>query len=245
MEMLHSMRDKVLETGADFAVGFDGDGDRCGVVDDEGEEIFADKVGVMLARSWSKDHPGATIVADVKSTGLFANDPVLKEAGIETDYWMTGHSHMKRRVHELGALAGIEKSGHYFLAGDLGRGYDDGLVVAREICLMVDRSGRKMSDLHKDLPPVWTTPTMSPYCSDLEKYDTIKKIVIVKVTTINGARVQLENGGWTLVRASSNTPNLVVVCESPNSDEEMRAIFEDTRAFLDGYSEIGEYDQTL
>ncbi len=262
MEMLHSMRDKVLETGADLAVGFDGDGDRCGVVDDEGEEIFADKVGVMLARSWSKDHPGATIVADVKSTGLFASDPVLKEAGIVADYWMTGHSHMKRRVHELGALAGIEKSGHYFLAGDLGRGYDDGLVVAREICLMLDRAGGKMSDLRKELPPVWTTPTMSPYCSDLEKYDTIKKIVsafeemaangasiagskIVKVTTINGARVQLENGGWTLVRASSNTPNLVVVCESPNSEAEMRKIFEDTRAFLDGYSEIGEYDQTL
>ena len=262
MEMLHSMRDKVLETGADLAVGFDGDGDRCGVVDDEGEEIFADKVGVMLARSWSKDHPGATIVADVKSTGLFASDPVLKAAGMKADYWKTGHSHMKRRVHELGALAGIEKSGHYFLAGPLGRGYDDGLVVAREICLMLDRSGRKMSDLRKELPPVWTTPTMSPYCSDLEKYGTIAKATaalvqmkaqggsiagskITKVTTINGARVELENGGWTLVRASSNTPNLVVVCESPNSEAEMRAIFEDTRAFLDSFPEIGEYDQTI
>ena len=262
MEMLHSMRDKVLETGADLALGFDGDGDRCGVVDDEGEEIFADKVGVMLARAWAEDHPGATIVADVKSTGLFASDPVLQAAGIKADYWKTGHSHMKRRVHELGALAGIEKSGHYFLAGDLGRGYDDGLVVAREICLMLDRADGKMSDLRKALPPVWTTPTMSPWCADTEKYAVIDRIVahyeteaanggtiagrrIEALITINGVRAQLDGGGWALVRASSNTPNLVVVCESPNSEDEMRAIFADIDRHLASVPEVGEYDQKI
>ena len=262
MEMLHSMRDKVLETGADLALGFDGDGDRCGVVDDEGEEIFADKVGVMLTRSWVKDHPGATVVADVKSTGLFASDPVLQAAGITADYWKTGHSHMKRRVHELGALAGFEKSGHYFLAGPLGRGYDDGLVVAREICLMLDRSGSKMSTLRKQLPTVFTSPTMSPYCADIEKYAVIDRIVaryeaeaakgaeiagrkIEKLITINGVRAQLEGGGWALVRASSNTPNLVVVCESPESDAHMRAIFADVDGYLDTVPEVGEYDQKL
>ncbi len=262
MEMLHSMRDKVIETGADFALGFDGDGDRCGVVDDEGEEIFADKVGVMLARSWVADHPGATLVADVKSTGLFVSDPVLREAGMKTDYWKTGHSHMKRRVHELGALAGFEKSGHYFLAGDLGRGYDCGMVVAREICRMVDRAGSPMSDLRKALPPVWTTPTMSPHCADTEKYGVIDRIVahfeefaagggtlagkkIEKVITINGARMQLEGGAWALVRASSNTPNLVVVCESPESDADMRAIFADVDGYLDTVPEVGEYDQKI
>ncbi|MBZ0124277.1 MAG: phosphomannomutase/phosphoglucomutase, partial [Roseovarius sp.] len=116
MEMLHDMSRAVREAGADLALGFDGDGDRCGVVDDEGEEIFADKVGVILARDLSRLHPGATFVADVKSTGLFASDPVLRENGARADYWKTGHSHMKRRVKELGALAGFEKSGHYFLA---------------------------------------------------------------------------------------------------------------------------------
>ncbi len=262
MEMLHSMADAVKEHGADFALGFDGDGDRCGVVDDEGEEIFADKVGVMLARSWADDHPGATLVADVKSTGLFSSDPVLQAAGMKADYWKTGHSHMKRRVHELGALAGFEKSGHYFLAGPLGRGYDCGMVVAREICLMVDRAGQKMSDLRKALPPVWTTPTMSPHCADLEKYGVIDRIVahferfaadggtiaglkIEKVITINGARMQLEGGGWALVRASSNTPNLVVVCESPESEAQMRAIFADVDAYLDTVPEVGEYDQKI
>jgi len=124
MEMLHDMSKTVLATGADLALGFDGDGDRCGVVDDEGEEIFADKVGVIMARDLSKLHKDALFVADVKSTGLFASDPELQKNGAKADYWKTGHSHMKRRVKELGALAGFEKSGHYFLAEPIGRGYD-------------------------------------------------------------------------------------------------------------------------
>src|SRR3989304_9344805 len=104
MQMLHAMRDAVLAHSADVALGFDGDGDRCGVVDNEGEEIFADKVGVMLARDMSSLHKGATFVVDVKSTGLFLTDPVLKANGVNADYWKTGHSYIKRRVNELGAL---------------------------------------------------------------------------------------------------------------------------------------------
>ncbi|HSG54970.1 MAG TPA: phosphomannomutase/phosphoglucomutase, partial [Paracoccaceae bacterium] len=129
MEMLHDMAASVRATAADFALGFDGDGDRCGVVDDEGEEILADKVGVIMARDLSRLYPGSTFVADVKSTGLFASDPELIRLGAKADYWKTGHSHMKRRVKEIGALAGFEKSGHYFLAEPIGRGYDCGLRV--------------------------------------------------------------------------------------------------------------------
>src|SRR3954463_4889669 len=99
MEMLHAMRDAVLSHKADLALGFDGDGDRCGVVDNEGEEIFADKVGVMLARDLSAQHRDATFVADVKSTGLFMTDPLLQKNGSRTEYWKTGHSYMKRRVN--------------------------------------------------------------------------------------------------------------------------------------------------
>src|SRR5213082_2257204 len=98
MKMLHAMRDEVLRVKADVALGFDGDGDRCGVVDNEGEEIFADKVGVMLARDLSKLHPNATFVVDVKSTGLFLTDPELRSRGVKADYWKTGHSYIKRRV---------------------------------------------------------------------------------------------------------------------------------------------------
>lgn len=130
LRMLHAMRDEVLKTGAALAVGFDGDGDRCGVVDNEGEEIFADKVGVLLARDISSLNPGSTFVVDVKSTGLFMTDYRLKENGAKTDYWKTGHSYIKRRVNELGAIAGFEKSGHYFFNAPIGRGYDDGLISA-------------------------------------------------------------------------------------------------------------------
>ena len=263
MEMQHDMSGSVKASGADFALGFDGDGDRCGVVDDEGEEIFADKVGVIMARDLAKIYPNSTIVADVKSTGLFASDPELQKYVIKADYWKTGHSHMKRRVNELGALAGFEKSGHYFLSGEIGRGYDCGMRVAVEICKLMDRNpDMSMSDLRKALPKTWATPTMSPYCSDLEKYDTLDRLVaklvakleagetlggraIKEVVTVNGARVILDNGAWGLVRASSNTPNLVVVCESPESDAEMRAIFEDIDAVIRTESNVGEYDQTI
>lgn len=263
MEMLHDMAGSVTASGADFALGFDGDGDRCGVVDDEGEEIFADKVGVIMARDLAKLYPGSTFVADVKSTGLFASDPELHKHDIKADYWKTGHSHMKRRVKELGALAGFEKSGHYFLAEPIGRGYDCGMRVAVEICKLMDRNpDMKMSDLRKALPKTHSTPTMSPYCSDLEKYDTLARIVdklaklrsdggtiagraIKDVVTVNGARVILDNGGWGLVRASSNTPNLVVVCESPDSEDELRAIFADIDAVIRTEPSVGDYDQTF
>ncbi len=263
MEMLHDMAEGVKASGADMALGFDGDGDRCGVVDDEGEEIFADKVGVIMARDLSKLYPGSTFVADVKSTGLFASDPELQKLGAKADYWKTGHSHMKRRVHEIGALAGFEKSGHYFLAGEVGRGYDDGMRVAVEICKLMDRNpDMKMSDLRKALPKTWSTPTMSPYCADTEKYEVLDRLVqklvakhaagetlagrpIKEVVTVNGARVILDNGSWGLVRASSNTPNLVVVCESSESEAEMRAIFADIDAVIRTEPSVGDYDQTI
>ena len=91
---------------------------------------FADKIGVMLARDLSKLYPNATFVVDVKSTGLFKDDPVLIENGVTADYWKTGHSYIKRRVNELGALAGFEKSGHFFFNDPVGRGYDDGILTA-------------------------------------------------------------------------------------------------------------------
>nr|WP_217482886.1 phosphomannomutase/phosphoglucomutase [Sulfitobacter maritimus] len=263
MEMLHDMAASVKASGADLALGFDGDGDRCGVVDDEGEEIFADKVGVIMARDLAKLYPNSTFVADVKSTGLFASDPELKKHGAKADYWKTGHSHMKRRVKELGALAGFEKSGHYFLAEPIGRGYDCGMRVAVEICKLMDRNpDMSMSDLRRALPQTWGTPTMSPYASDTEKYDILDRIVaklvamadeggkiggraISDVITVNGARVMLDNGGWGLVRASSNTPNLVVVCESPESEAEMRAIFADIDAVIRSEPGVGDYDQSI
>src|SRR4029079_3965231 len=146
--MLHDMRDEVLRTKADVGLGFDGDGDRCGVVDNTGDEIFADKVGVMLARGMATPHPGATFSVGVKSTGLFLTDPVLLQNKVKADYWKTGHSYIKRRVNELGALAGFEKSGHFVFNTRFDRGYEDGLIFALAVCDMLDRNPTKsMADL--------------------------------------------------------------------------------------------------
>jgi len=263
MKMLHALSDRVKVTGADIGLAFDGDGDRCGVVDNTGEEIFADKVGLMLARDLSQDHPGAKFVVDVKSTGLYAIDPVLKANGSQTEYWKTGHSYIKSRANELGALAGFEKSGHFFLQPPVGRGYDDGLVAARCILEMLDRNPEKsMADLKNDLPLSYGSPTMSPACSDEEKYAVVDRIVarfqaiqaegapvagrpIVDVNTVNGVRFTLEGGAWGLVRASSNTPNLVIVVESPDSKQDVKAIFQAIKAELSQHPEIGAFDQEL
>jgi phosphomannomutase/phosphoglucomutase len=263
MKMLHAMRDEVLRTKADVGLGFDGDGDRCGVVDDTGDEIFADKVGVMLARDMSAQHKGATFVVDVKSTGLFMTDPVLQKNGARTDYWKTGHSYMKRRVNEIGAMAGFEKSGHFFFNKPYGRGYDDGLIFALAVCDMLDRSpDKKMSDLKSALPKTWQSPTMSPHCADETKYGVVDQVVkhfesaqqkgdkvagqpIRDLVTVNGVRVTVEDGTWGLVRASSNKPELVVVVESPVSEARMRDMFKAVDTVLRTHAEVGEYNQTI
>jgi phosphomannomutase/phosphoglucomutase len=263
MKMLHAMRDAVLKHKADVALGFDGDGDRCGVVDNDGEEIFADKVGVMLARNISANHKNALFVADVKSTGLFATDPVLIKNGAKTDYWKTGHSYMKRRVNEIGAIAGFEKSGHFFFNKPFGRGYDDGLIFALAVCDMLDRNpGKSMGDLKNALPKTWSSPTMSPHCADEEKYAVVDDVVkffeaeqkngskvagqpIRDLVTVNGVRVTLEDGSWGLVRASSNKPELVVVVESPVSEARMRDMFAALDAVLRTHKEVGEYNQKI
>lgn len=263
MEMLHAMAYAVKEHGADVALGFDGDGDRCGVVDNESNEIFADKIGVMLARDLSAQHPSSTFVADVKSTGLFLTDPVLLANGARTDYWKTGHSYIKRRVAETGALAGFEKSGHFFFNAPIGRGYDDGLVTALAVCKMLDRApGKSMAELYRDLPKTWGSPTMSPKCADETKYGVVEKVVaqfqamqadgelidgqaIRELITVNGVRVVSADGTWGLVRASSNKPELVVVVESPVSEARMREMFATMDRILRENPGIGAYNQTI
>jgi phosphomannomutase/phosphoglucomutase len=263
LHMLHAMSDAVKASGADLCLGFDGDGDRCGVVDDQGREIFADKIGVMLARDLSAKFPNPQFVVDVKSTGLYLTDPVLKQNGVKTDYWKTGHSYIKRRTSELKALAGFEKSGHFFFNPPLGRGYDDGIVAGIAVLEMLDRAGgKKLSALYDGLPKTYGSPTMAPECPDDKKYKVVEALTkdysalkekgesllgqaIASVVTVNGVRVTLEDGTWGLVRASSNKPSLVVVVESPVSEEKMRAMFADIDSRLSKFPEVGEYDQKI
>jgi phosphomannomutase / phosphoglucomutase len=263
MKMLHRMADAVKEHGADVALGFDGDGDRCGVVDNEGHEIFADKVGVMIARDIAAQVPNAKFVVDVKSTGLYKSDPVLKKLGAVTDYYKTGHSYIKQRTTALNASAGFEKSGHFFFRAPYGHGYDDGIVSAIAICRMLDRAPDKtMADLYRDLPKTYATPTMSPHCADEEKYGVVDQLIqriqdhsknglmiagqkISEINTVNGVRFGFADGSWGLIRASSNKPELVVVCESVSSDKHMREIFGFVESELARFSAIGEFNQKI
>jgi phosphomannomutase / phosphoglucomutase len=263
MKMLHAIAEAVVKHKADVGLGFDGDGDRCGVVDNEGNEIFADTVGVMLARDISARHKNAVFVADVKSTGLFLTDPVLQANGAKALYWKTGHSYMKRYTFEQKALVGFEKSGHFFFQPPLGRGYDDGLVAGLAVCDMLDRaSGKTLADLKRELPKTYQSPTMSPHCDDEKKYGVVDRVVehyktcaangakvagqkIRDLVTVNGVRVTLEDGTWGLVRASSNKPELVVVVESPTSEANMKAIFADIDRELSKFPEVGEYNQKI
>lgn len=263
MKMLHAIAEAVVKHKADVGLGFDGDGDRCGVVDNEGHEIFADTVGVMLARDISALHKNAVFVADVKSTGLFMTDPVLQANGAKALYWKTGHSYMKRYTFEQKALVGFEKSGHFFFQPPLGRGYDDGLVAAMAVCDMLDRAETKtMADLKRALPKTYQSPTMSPHCADEAKYGIVDQVVaqfeaaakandtvagqkIRDLVTVNGVRVTLADGTWGLVRASSNKPELVIVVESPVSEENKIAMFRDIEARLAKFPEVGEYNQKI
>ena len=262
LKMLHAISKAVKENNADVGFGFDGDGDRVGVIDNMGEEIFSDKIGLLIARNLAPKYKGSKFIVDVKSTGLFAKDKILKENNCETIYWKTGHSHIKRKVNQIKALAGFEKSGHFFFNKPLGYGYDDGINSALQVCHLLNDQNKKMNEIINDLPKTYQTPTMAPFCKDEEKYlvveDLIKQVELLKVKntkidnqtitdilTINGVRFSLEDGSWGLIRASSNKPSLVVVTESPTSNERKKKIFEFIDNLLQKTGKIGEYDQKI
>ena len=262
LKMLHSIAKEVKENNADIGFGFDGDGDRVGVIDNQGNEIYSDKIGLLIARNLSSNHKGSKFVVDVKSTGLYAKDKVLLENNCKTIYWKTGHSHIKRKVNSENALAGFEKSGHFFFNKPLGYGYDDGINSAIQVCHLLNNQNKKMSEVAEELPNTYQTPTMAPFCKDEEKYEVVKDLVdqieklknnktkidgqeILEVLTVNGVRFSFEDGSWGLIRASSNKPSLVIVTESPTSEQRKKNIFEFIDNLLKKTGKIGEYDQKI
>ena len=262
LEMLHAIAKAVKDNEADIGFGFDGDGDRCGVIDDKGNEIYSDKIGLLIARNLASKHNNSKFIVDVKSTGLYSKDKVLLKNQCKTIYWKTGHSHIKRKVNLENALAGFEKSGHFFFNQPLGFGYDDGINSAIQVCHLLVNQNKKMSEIINELPKTYQTPTMAPYCKDEEKYkvvdDMVQKIqqlksentkienqLISEVLTVNGIRFSLEDGSWGLIRASSNKPSLVIVTESPTSDTIKKSIFNFIDDLLQKTGKIGEYDQKI
>ncbi len=262
LEMLHAISESVKDNNADIGFGFDGDGDRVGVIDNNGNEIFSDKIGLLIARNLSSNHKGSKFIVDVKSTGLYSTDEVLKNNLCETLYWKTGHSHIKRKVNNEKALAGFEKSGHFFFNKPLGYGYDDGINSAIQVCHLLNNNHKKMSEIMSELPNTYQSPTMAPFCEDNEKYQVVEEIIkqienlktnnvqidnqeIEDILTVNGIRFSFKDGSWGLIRASSNKPSLVVVTESPTSDERKKKIFDFIDDLLQKTGKIGEYDQKI
>ena len=262
MKMLHEIAKCVKGNDADIGFGFDGDGDRVGVIDNNGNAIFADKIGLLIARNISELHPNSKFIIDVKSTGLFEKDEILNKNNCKTIYWKTGHSYIKRKVNEEKAIAGFEKSGHFFFNKPLGYGFDDGINSAIQVCHLLNNQNKKMSELINSLPKTFQSPTMSPYCKDEEKYKVIDQLIskiikfknnnakidklsISNILTVNGIRFTLEDGSWGLIRASSNKPSLVVVTESPTSDNRKKEIFYFIDKLLQETNKVGEYDQRI
>jgi len=262
LEMLHAISKTVKENNADIGFGFDGDGDRVGVIDDKGNEIFSDKIGLLIARNLSETHKGSKFIVDVKSTGLYAKDKVLLSNNCETLYWKTGHSHIKRKVNEEKALAGFEKSGHFFFSKPLGFGYDDGINSSIQVCHLLNNQNKNISEIISDLPKTYQTPTMAPFCKDDEKYQVVERLVekikeiknnkikidgqeILEILTVNGVRFSFKDGSWGLIRASSNKPSLVIVTESTTSNERKKKIFDFIDVLLKKTGSVGKYDQKI
>ncbi len=262
LKMLHEISKSVKENKADIGFGFDGDGDRVGIIDNDGNEIFSDKIGLLIARNLSSKHKKSKFIVDVKSTGLYANDKILLENECNTIYWKTGHSHIKRKVNLENALAGFEKSGHFFFNTPIGYGYDDGINSAIQVCHLLNDQNKKLSEIIKEIPTTYQSPTMAPYCKDEDKYNIVelitKKILdlkknkikineqlIIDVLTVNGIRFTFTDGSWGLIRASSNKPSLVIVTESPTSNKMKKDIFLFIDNLLQQTGKIGDYDQKI
>merc|ERR1711965_1053106 len=166
-------------------------GDRVGVIDNEGNEIFSDKIGLLIARDLSTKHENSKFIVDVKSTGLYSKDKVLLGNNCETIYWKTGHSHIKRKVNTEKALAGFEKSGHFFFNQPLGYGYDDGINSAIHVCHLLDNENKSMNEIINELPNTYQTPTMAPFCKDEEKYQVVEELV-KKVKEIKNDKTKID-----------------------------------------------------
>lgn len=219
---LQDLIKKVRDENCDLGIAFDGDGDRIGVVDDEGEILWGDQLLVFYAREILAENKGATIIADVKASNVFFDE--VKKSGGNPLMWKTGHSLIKAKMKETKAPLAGEMSGHIFFA-DKYYGFDDALYAAIRIINIVERSSEKLSSLRKSLPQAFSTPEIRVDCSDEKKFqivedlkNNLKKAGVV-FNDVDGIRV-LDQNGWWLIRASNTQPVLVARAEA-NSEKNL------------------------
>lgn len=226
----------VKETGAELGIAYDGDADRIGVVDSRGGILWGDRLLIIFSRDILKDNPGAAVLGEVKCSQVLYDD--IKAHGGNPIMWKTGHSLIKAKMKEAGALIGGEMSGHMFFRHRY-FGFDDAIYASLRLLELVSRSGEGLGPLTSDIPDVVVTPEIRVDCPEERKFkivqklqETFKKRKDVTVIDIDGARVHYP-AGWGLVRASNTQPVLVMRFEA-DSEENLEKIRKDMESVLEG-----------
>ena len=214
---LSILRQSVAKAEADLGIGFDGDGDRIGIIDAKGRQVSGDLLTAFLAQEIAQRHPGKPIILDVKSSDMAMD--LIKDAGGNAQIWKTGHSHMKKRMKAINAPLAGEMSGHVFIK-DKFYGFDDALYVGIRVLCQMAKTGKSITDFVDRLPPLHATPELRIDCPDDAKFDVMQQIAnnvsmrtaSTNVTLIDGVRVRI-NDGWWLLRASNTEAALVARAE--------------------------------
>jgi len=229
MENITDLQAMVRERSAHFGAGLDGDGDRIGVVDEQGNILYGDQLLAIYARDVLRRHPGSTVIGEVKCSHLLFQD--IAQNGGNPLMWKTGHSLIKAKMREAGGLLAGEMSGHMFFA-DRYFGYDDAIYASCRLIEILARTGKPLSELLADVPPTYSTPEIRVDCPDNKKFKLVAKLTEdfqkqYNVIDIDGARIVFDDG-WGLVRASNTQPALVLRFEALSQErlEEIRSLVE-------------------
>ncbi len=230
-ENLVTLIETVKREQARVGIAFDGDGDRMGVVDRNGDMVFGDRLLALFARHVLVDHPGAAVIGEVKCSQAMYDD--IQRHGGRPIMWKTGHSLIKRKMKDEHAVLAGEMSGHFFFA-DKYLGFDDGIYAALRIAEIISKTESTVGELLADLPTGFATPEIRADCADDKKFDVVKRVTQAlsgrgEVTTIDGVRVTFDDGAWALVRASNTGPVVVLRFEAP-TEERLTSI----RALVEG-----------
>jgi phosphomannomutase/phosphoglucomutase len=244
-ENLADLRRRVLATGAQLGVAWDGDGDRIGAVDANGDIVWGDKLLILFARAVLRDHPGATVLGEVKCSATLYAD--IARHGGRPLMWKTGHSLIKTKMKEEHAALAGEMSGHMFFA-DRWPGFDDAIYATVRLLEIVAREGRSLGEMLSDVPATFTTPELRVDCPDAAKFAVVQSVLAHfqkthPVVDIDGARVDFGDGAWGLCRASNTGPILVLRFEAASEarrDEVRREVEAVVAAAIQAATGAGE-----
>jgi phosphomannomutase/phosphoglucomutase len=224
-ENLAELEARVREDGLEVGIAYDGDADRLGLIDDQGQIVWGDRLMILLSREILRRHPGAAILGEVKCSQTLYDD--IGQSGGRPIVWKTGHSLIKKKMKEESALLAGEMSGHLFFA-DRYFGFDDAVYASLRVLEILSNTDRRLSELLADVPTTHVTPEIRVSCPDEVKFDVVAKVLdhyrpTHEVLDVDGARVNFD-GGWGLVRASNTQPALVLRFEaqSPERRDEIR-----------------------